>query len=839
MAQGSRRLASEAASFTSREYKQTPGCGAADVVKHVFLFKMESPPTIELGRNWGHDLSIAIWNSDLAAARQLASIRSDVRSGYGNHWSLALALRRADIVKYFASFDKRVRLDDVENCIAVGDSDCLSAVLHGKDLRLSKDGTRAGDGMSLAFHILLIAVRKNKIAFVKEFLPSAAGEINTAFTTSIVTAAGGKIEAGSTLLFEAATHASCAIVSMLVAAGADVHHFDFDGNTSLHAAALRGTKETASFLISQGVAVDGQNSERYNALDTALKNNNSAVARTLILEHRLQPVAELPADHSNVVRRAFLDSDVEFVFGLLDCGFPFADTRFEKAVDATQSSEFLSLLKTINHAPAKSSVPIVVTELAQEWLQNCLSRHGMCKLTEAEVPVLPTRILEISKQGSACRLLESRGRRAYYCTLSHRWAGQNMYKTTRNNITQHYQDVKVSKMSQSIRLAIQLASTLGIKYLWVDAFCIVQDLEADKQTEILRMGDIFANSFLTIAIVDEAGKGKKRRRLSQTLEHDKRPKGVLDTRAWVLQEQILSRRVLNYVQGDVFWDCLTCSASRSYPAGIPINLDRNFKERDLRVLKEGIHLQRLYTVNQPAEHYLQISWHRVVEDYSRRHLTNLEDRALAIAGVATRISAVTKDEYLAGLWRGRIVEDLCWSRDKRFDDDRIAPSRSFRAPSWSWLGLPYPIGYYSSRANNWRGAGKDCFVSISWDSPQIASGEVSGRLRLRGRMYGLKDVMDKAWAREARSDKREAGSKTSYVQSLLHFDSDEPVDSELTVWHSPGMALSLVLQQVERESRSGETDLETYRRVGTWRYHRGTIYTAYSLENELVEIYLI
>ncbi len=39
---------------------------------------------------------------------------------------------------------------------------------------------------------------------------------------------------------------------------------------------------------------------------------------------------------------------------------------------------------------------------------------------------------------------------------------------------------------------------LGLRYLWVDSFCIVQDSEDDKAREIAQIRWIFRNAYVTI-----------------------------------------------------------------------------------------------------------------------------------------------------------------------------------------------------------------------------------------------------------------------------------------------------------------------------------------------------
>jgi hypothetical protein len=41
---------------------------------------------------------------------------------------------------------------------------------------------------------------------------------------------------------------------------------------------------------------------------------------------------------------------------------------------------------------------------------------------------------------------------------------------------------------------------MGIRYLWIDSLCIVQDDEKEWEVEAARMASIFENSYLTVAV---------------------------------------------------------------------------------------------------------------------------------------------------------------------------------------------------------------------------------------------------------------------------------------------------------------------------------------------------
>jgi hypothetical protein len=57
----------------------------------------------------------------------------------------------------------------------------------------------------------------------------------------------------------------------------------------------------------------------------------------------------------------------------------------------------------------------------------------------------------------------------------------------------------LEELAQTLRDAIDVTRKLGIRYLWVDALCIIQDNVTDKSREIERMGKVYKNATVTIA----------------------------------------------------------------------------------------------------------------------------------------------------------------------------------------------------------------------------------------------------------------------------------------------------------------------------------------------------
>ncbi|KAH7220037.1 hypothetical protein BKA60DRAFT_596351 [Fusarium oxysporum] len=76
-------------------------------------------------------------------------------------------------------------------------------------------------------------------------------------------------------------------------------------------------------------------------------------------------------------------------------------------------------------------------------------------------------------------------------------------------------------------------------------------------------------------------------------------------------------------------------------------------------------------------------WINLVKTYSKCSLTCPDDRLMAMAGIAEMFKKNTGDEYLAGLWRSRIVEGLNWV----VLDPTSRPQNPCRVPPWSWAAV--------------------------------------------------------------------------------------------------------------------------------------------------------
>jgi hypothetical protein len=210
--------------------------------------------------------------------------------------------------------------------------------------------------------------------------------------------------------------------------------------------------------------------------------------------------------------------------------------------------------------------------------------------------ILPTRFIDLlsaSETTDVC-LVESDtlAQDVPYLTLSHCWGGQIQDKLLTSTLAAFRRGLSLSALPRTFQHAVYLTRLLKIRYLWIDALCIIQDSAADWAREASLMGDVYANSLLTIsaAASDNSQGGlfyarnphsvtpclislhKTTSSLDDTqyMYVYKEPKEyghecisnmALGERAWAMQERLLSMRVLHFSRDQVRWECRTLAAS--------------------------------------------------------------------------------------------------------------------------------------------------------------------------------------------------------------------------------------------------------------------------------------
>jgi hypothetical protein len=235
-----------------------------------------------------------------------------------------------------------------------------------------------------------------------------------------------------------------------------------------------------------------------------------------------------------------------------------------------------------------------------------------------------------------------------YVALSYYWGTTQHFTTTSANLARMKERICWNELPQTIKDAITTTRALGIQYLWVDALCIIQDSQEDWEAESKKMADVYGGAFLTI---------------SAALDPDVHHGLFQDSKVPPPSAECY----------ELYWEC-----------------DDSPPQRKNRIISRIIlHTHRL------SPKLSTTDWHSIVEDYTCRNLTDERGKLPALSGLASVHYQVTKKDYLTGLWRQSLIEDLLWKRVPASYGKSGKPGvpSKYRAPSWSWASLDFNIAF--------------------------------------------------------------------------------------------------------------------------------------------------
>lgn len=337
---------------------------------------------------------------------------------------------------------------------------------------------------------------------------------------------------------------------------------------------------------------------------------------------------------------------------------------------------------------------LVDYKLLKSWVQYCNTNHQRCSQKD------PKPVAFFSLINCFTRQVERANASSNYVALSYSWGPDTQAHGSLETVC-----------PKTIEDAITVTKALGFTHLWVDKYCVAQNDEKIRSTQIQQMNLVYSNAQLTLvaaagAMVDcglpgvssvhRTGQPQARvgNHVLVSLMSDLRHtilNSWWNSRGWTLQEAIFSRRLLVFTQQQVYFECAATNLCES------VDVIRDWSGWNI------------FNSDQERRGWPWIILERL-EQYTKRELTYQHDILNAFYGVLDSYENSKYPVYhhwgvpiLPPVIKGRngwpvsaprcpsdgFIAGLCWQQ--------LAPGqRRSGFPSWSWAGWKVNLSKHST-----------------------------------------------------------------------------------------------------------------------------------------------
>ncbi|KAF3014758.1 hypothetical protein E8E14_010175 [Neopestalotiopsis sp. 37M] len=378
-------------------------------------------------------------------------------------------------------------------------------------------------------------------------------------------------------------------------------------------------------------------------------------------------------------------------------------------------------------------------------LENCLQNHTACRTKTISRHLAnnpPSRLVYVAGPDlgkvylRTTETFQNEGTPSNsipYLTLSHCWGKLDLLSLTKSTFGDLTDGIAFANLPKTFRDAVQVTRKLGFEYLWIDSLCIFQDNLDDWNHEASKMCEVYANAVCNIAATGAADSTQglffthsqvvdcsfmvdvcwPKNTVKESTQLDRYlvlfskqwkesvEKQSLNRRAWVIQERMLSKRVISFARDQLFWECLELRANEAFPNGTPSDngasvywmYDKFFMKDILYGLSpapcESEIARPISWESECWNRYMFNGWREFLVSYTRCGLTKPADKLVAIRGVAEAFGRCMQldflEDFVAGLWLPQLGWELCWTV-MNLHRTSMATAR-WRAPSWSWASI--------------------------------------------------------------------------------------------------------------------------------------------------------
>lgn len=232
--------------------------------------------------------------------------------------------------------------------------------------------------------------------------------------------------------------------------------------------------------------------------------------------------------------------------------------------------------------------------------------------------------------------------------------------------------IPFEKLPKTFQDTIILALGTDIEYVWIDSLCIIQGDQEDWKRETENMASVYKYAAFVVAASDAQDSSQglfvSERETANviavpyfmndttqgTFNIAPMPNrftmpGILESRAWALQERVLAERLVSFTKTGIQWRCETSQTLEGSAQSL---------------------VSKMYS-----------SWLRLLSSYTYKGLTNATDRVYALRGIAEAFKKTRPDRYFDeyGVWNDDLASQIFWCHSDDLDEDR-----ALDLPSWSW-----------------------------------------------------------------------------------------------------------------------------------------------------------
>ncbi|KUJ19723.1 uncharacterized protein LY89DRAFT_666582 [Mollisia scopiformis] len=361
---------------------------------------------------------------------------------------------------------------------------------------------------------------------------------------------------------------------------------------------------------------------------------------------------------------------------------------FPQVVGIKEDGSPLILKKMEEDPSSKRSL-----EIASRWLKNCVEGHRSCR-PPPEMHRPPKWLMRVDSETRNLFLIETspEDQHLEWLALSYCWGGDHSRKLTKYTMVEFKNGIAWDDFDPTIRDAGGSTVTL-----------VVASSNSVKNGFLQRRDLNYIHVPYSSSLMED-----ERQKLFLSPEWDDKEReydGPWSQRGWTMQECLLPNRLLHYTTSQMIWKCceeqifergVTESVEDKISEATGEDDDISFESSFLWQLPPFIRFKKLRAHLTTSLDYPLWShsdtfrlWYDLIEDYTQRRFTNIDDRLVAITGLANiYCETIRRPTYVAGVWKEDLLRGLLW----HVEGATLVPATILDAfPSWSWASVGYEV----------------------------------------------------------------------------------------------------------------------------------------------------